>query len=81
MCGTRSSLARSHKGRFEGEILKVGATGESNQKSERVNRDSAVSSFRNQLSAGRPCERRDPSGEDSRFGTAAEVFFTFEVRV
>jgi len=38
MCGTRSSLARSHKGRYGGENLKIGAGGESNQKSERVNR-------------------------------------------
>ena len=45
MCGTRSSLARSHKGRFEGENLKIGATGESNQKSERVNRIQRLSSF------------------------------------
>jgi hypothetical protein len=36
MCGTRSSLARSHKSRFEGENLKVRATPESNQKPERV---------------------------------------------
>src|SRR5712664_329186 len=36
MCGTRSSLARSHKSRFEGENLKVRPTRESNQKPERV---------------------------------------------
>src|SRR5260370_22383340 len=36
MCGTRSSLARSHKSRFEGENLKARATAESNQKPERV---------------------------------------------
>ena len=38
MCGTRSSLARSHKGRFGGENLKGCEAAESNQKSERVNR-------------------------------------------
>ena len=29
------------------------------------------------ISTGRPCERRDPYGEDSRFGTGAEAFFHF----
>src|SRR5713101_7160592 len=32
------------------------------------------------ISTSRPCERRDPYGEDSRFGTGAEAFFTFEAR-
>src|SRR5713101_3294306 len=27
------------------------------------------------ISTSRPCERRDPYGEDSRFGTGAEAFF------
>ena len=31
-------------------------------------------------STSRPCERRDPYGADSRFGTGAEVFFTSEAR-
>ena len=32
------------------------------------------------ISTGRPCERRDPYGEDSRFGAGAEAFFSFEAR-
>jgi hypothetical protein len=36
--GTRSSLARVDKRGHDGEILKMCATGESNQKPERVNR-------------------------------------------
>src|SRR5713226_3053903 len=28
------------------------------------------------ISTGRPCERRDPYGEESRFGTGAEAFFS-----
>jgi len=40
---TRSSLSRLHKRRFDDEILKVFACGESNQKRQRVNRDSESS--------------------------------------
>ncbi|HXQ07681.1 MAG TPA: hypothetical protein VN831_23400 [Bradyrhizobium sp.] len=29
------------------------------------------------ISTSRPCERRDPYGEDSRFGAGAEAFFHF----
>src|SRR5712672_1357234 len=29
------------------------------------------------VSTSRPCERRDPYGADSRFGTGAEAFFHF----
>src|SRR5665213_2990618 len=32
------------------------------------------------VSTSRPCERRDPYGAESRFGTGAEAFFTFEAR-